>query len=308
VSQRFGSARKARAAVRSGGGANGPIRRLKDGDKLVIRYLQNPDDWEMARYHYLDGTFVWCSQTKNCDGCAGGNKASRVILANALDIKENKVIIIQMSPTLADTMMRYFDKFDETLMDRDYELSREGSGQTDTRYFAFPEGGRKKRDLSDRELYDISAMIYADMGEEPPQDDEDEEPRSSKNSSRSDSSRKPSRHADEDDEYEDDDEEEEFEDDEEEDEEEDFSDLDRSELKSRIKEIDSDFVVKKSFTDDFLRETLIGLVSGDGVEDDEEEEDEPEPPKKPVPKQKRRDDEDEYRPAKKKSPVLRRPR
>lgn len=53
--------------------------------------------------------------------------------------------------------------------------------------------------------------------------------------------------------------------------------LDRSALKARIKELKPDFVVKKSMTDDDLRDTLTDLIADSSpAEDDEEDEDEPE--------------------------------
>jgi hypothetical protein len=307
VTRRYGSASKARSAIRGRGSSNSPLTRVKPDETLKVRYLQEPEDWEEAYYHYIDNVFIWCSRKKSCEGCSGGIKASKVVLANALDVKQNKVIIIQMPTTLADSVLRRYEKFGDTVMDRDYDLVREGSGQNDTRYSADYDPP-KKRDLLRYETYDIAAMILAELGEDAEESEpEDEAPRSSKSSNNS--SRRTSLHADED---EDEDEEEEEDDFEEEEEEDELADLDRSELKSRIKSLDPDYVVKKSFTDDDLRDTLRDLIADSDEDEDEEEEDEPEPPKKsaskkPVPKQTRRDDEDEFRPANKK-PVLRRPR
>ena len=51
---------------------------------------------------------------------------------------------------------------------------------------------------------------------------------------------------------------------------EDFSALDRTELKKRIKALKPDFVFKKSHTDDDLRDTLTDLVGDSGSDDDDE--------------------------------------
>lgn len=59
------------------------------------------------------------------------------------------------------------------------------------------------------------------------------------------------------------------------DEAEDFSTLDRASLKERIRAIQADFQVRKSHSDDDLRQILTELTSGD----DEDEEEEPEPAK-----------------------------
>jgi hypothetical protein len=64
--------------------------------------------------------------------------------------------------------------------------------------------------------------------------------------------------------------------DEEEDSTEDLAALTRAELKDRIRAIQADFQVRKSHSDDDLREVLQGLLAGD-AEDEDEAEEEPAP-------------------------------
>lgn len=253
-----------------GGSGSGAIFRLKADETLKVRFLQEPDDWHEAYHHYIDQKFYWCSR-RNCEHCDGGNRPRKAALANVVimgsprDGDVGKVVVMQMPPSLADQVLKRHEKFG-TVTDRDYDLSREGSGLNDTKY-SVDYDDRKRRDLSrwDDKLHDITAIVSADLassGGSAPDDDEDE-PRSTKKSSRR------SRDEDDEDDYEDD------EDEDAEEDEDEFAELDRSELKREIKKIDPDFVAKKSQSDDDLRDILRDLAQDEGSDEDEEEEDEP---------------------------------
>lgn len=277
VTKRYGSAAKARAAVK-GGGSNNALRRLKAEETVKVRFLQEPEDWHEAWYHYVDGKFSWCSQVRSCSGCSVDNRARKIVLANAVimhsdrDGEAGKVVVMQMPTTLADQVLKRHERFG-TVLDRDYDLSREGATQNDTKY-SVDYDEKKRRDLSrwEDKIHDITAIVSSDISQNSSSDDsgedeDDEEPRSTKKSSRR------SSHEDED--YEDEDED----DEDEEDVDDEFADLDRTELKREIKKLDPDYVVRKSQSDDDLREALREL--SDGSEDeDEEDEDEEEPPRR----------------------------
>lgn len=270
VTKRYGSVKRARAAMKGGSGS-GAIFRLKADETLKVRFLQEPDDWHEAYHHYIDQKFYWCSR-RNCEHCDGGNRPRKAALANVVimasprDGDVGRVVVMQMPPSLADQVLKRHEKFG-TILDRDYDLSREGSGLNDTKY-SVDYDDRKRRDLSrwDDKIHDITAIVSADLVSSGggTSGDDDEEPRSTKKSSRR------SSHEDED--------EDDYEDDEDEDSEEDedeFAELDRSELKREIKKLDPDFVAKKSQSDEDLREILRDLASSeDSEEEDDEEEDE----------------------------------
>lgn len=271
VTKRYGSAAKARAAVK-GGGSNNALRRLKAEETVKVRFLQEPEDWHEAWYHYVDGKFSWCSQVRSCSGCSVGNRARKIVLANAVimhsdrDGEAGKVVVMQMPTTLADQVLKRHERFG-TVLDRDYDLSREGATQNDTKY-SVDYDEKKRRDLSrwDDKIHDITAIVSSDISQNSSSDDsgedeDDEEPRSTKKSSRR------SSHEDED--YEDEDED----DEDDEDPEDEFADLDRTELKREIKKLDPDYVVRKSQSDDDLREALREL--SEDSEDEDEDEDEP---------------------------------
>lgn len=266
VTKRYGSAAKARAAVK-GGGSNNALRRLKAEETVKVRFLQEPEDWHEAWYHYVDGKFSWCSQVRSCSGCSVGNRARKIVLANAVimhsdrDGEAGKVVVMQMPTTLADQVLKRHERFG-TVLDRDYDLSREGATQNDTKY-SVDYDEKKRRDLSrwEDKIHDITAIVSSDISQNSSSDDsgedeDDEEPRSTKKSSRR------SSHEDED-----------YEDEDDEDAEDEFADLDRTELKREIKKLDPDYVVRKSQSDDDLREILRDLTDAEDSDDEEDEDD-----------------------------------
>lgn len=257
------------------GGGNNALYRLKADTTVKVRFLQEPKDWHEAWYHFIDSKFSWCSQMRSCPGCSVGNRARKIVLANAVIMHSEreedigKVVVMQMPTTLADQVLKREKRF-KTVCDRDYDLSREGSGQTDTKY-SVDYDEKKTRDLSrwDDKIHDITAIVSSELsqsGEDEDSGEDDEgEPRSTKKPSSK------NRSYDEDDE--------DFEDDEDdEDAEDEFADLDRTELKREIKKLDPDYVVRKSQSDDDLREVLREL--SEGSEDEDEDEDEEEPPRR----------------------------
>lgn len=187
VSERFGSVRNAKQSLKGNRGS-GNLRRLKPDETLKVRFLQEPEDWHKGYYHWLGQNFIWCNRLKSCLGCKAGDRPKMMALANAVIISSSddkeamKVVVVQMAPTLANTLLKFFEKR-QTLMDRDYDLTREGSGQNDTVYSADPDDPRKRK-LSrfDESMHDIGELIRGELGEEDSDDEEDEAPRSTKKS------------------------------------------------------------------------------------------------------------------------------
>lgn len=256
-----------------GNRSNSALRRFKSGGETIkVRFLEEPSDWFEAHYHWLGGKFQWCSQDKSCEGCKSGDRPRSLVLANAVifgseDEREHgKVVVMQMPPTLANTLLKFHEKR-HTLLDRDYDLTREGSGQNDTVYSADPDDPKaRKMSRFANSFHDIEAIITAEIGGgDTEDDDDDDEPRSTHKKVVKKSSKR--REEEDDDEYEDEDES-----DEEDEEQDDFSDLDRSELKQAIKKIEPDFVAKKSQSDEDLRAYLWDLsYAEDGDEDEEDD-------------------------------------
>lgn len=212
VAKRFGSVKAARTALK-GNRANGALRRLKPDETIKVRFLEEPDDWFEAQYHWIGGNFVWCNQQRSCLGCKAGDRPKTTVLANAVifdsedDREHNKVVVMQMTPTLANTLLKFHEKR-ETLLDRDYDLTREGSGVNDTVYSADPDDPKtRKMSRFENDIHDIEAIISAEINSAGDDDEEDDEPRSTRR--KSSTAKKSSRRSDDDDEYEDEDDDEE---------------------------------------------------------------------------------------------------
>lgn len=217
VAKRFGSVKAARTALK-GNRANGALRRLKADETIKVRFLEEPDDWFEAQYHWIGGNFVWCNQQRSCLGCKAGDRPKTTVLANAVifdsedDREHNKVVVMQMTPTLANTLLKFHEKR-ETLLDRDYDLTREGSGVNDTVYSADPDDPKtRKMSRFENDIHDIEAIISAEINSDGDDDEDDDEPRSTRRKSTT--TKKSSRRRDDDDEYEDEDDDEEEEEDE----------------------------------------------------------------------------------------------
>lgn len=204
VAKRFGSVKAAKSALKSNR-SNGALKRLNADQTLKVRFMTEPDDWYEAHYHWIGKEFLWCNQQTSCAGCKTGDRPKTTVLANAVifgsdDEKDmNRVVVMQMTATLANTLLKFHEKRG-TLLDRDYDLMREGSGLNDTVYSADPDDP-KKRNMArfEKYMHDIEAIINAELGDD--EEDEDDEPRSSKTSSKKKSSRR-----EDNDEYEDEDE------------------------------------------------------------------------------------------------------
>lgn len=188
VSERFGSVKNAKQSLKGNRGS-GSLRRLKPDETLKVRFLQEPEDWHKGYYHWLGQNFLWCNRLKSCPGCKSGDRPKTIVLANAVIISSSddkeamKVVVVQMAPTLANTLLKFHEKR-STLLDRDYDLTREGSGMNDTVYSADPDDP-KKRNLARFEdsIHDIGELIRSELGDEDSSaDEDDEEPRSTKKS------------------------------------------------------------------------------------------------------------------------------
>lgn len=128
-------------------------------------------------------------------------------------------------------------------------------------------------------LSELSSSGVADDGDDDDDDDDGDDDEVEEPAPKA--TKKKAKPAPEPEEDEDEDEEEDAEDEEEEAPADEYSSMDRNGLKKALKILDSDFVVKKSMSDDDLREAARKLeadLSSDDDEDDEEEE--PAPPKK----------------------------
>lgn len=150
------------------GGGSGFIQSVPGDGDLMVRFLTEPNEWVEYFEHYDEDEKKFAPCTDDCMYCASGDdRPSQRYLANALDVAEGKVIALRLAKTLASNIMKKYERF-KTLLDRDYSLSREGTG-FDTEYDVIPEPETKLK-LSKYEKLDLWAILEAQLDE-----DEDEE-------------------------------------------------------------------------------------------------------------------------------------
>lgn len=128
----------------------------KDGE-LVVRFLANPDNegWIYFYQFFVPGKGGIVETEENSDHYRNelDLPASKRWYAPALDIVNNKVIVIELVNTLIEPIMNLADRWggaDKDLRTFDIALYKTGRNQ-DTKYFAEFAGG-KDLDLSDREI------------------------------------------------------------------------------------------------------------------------------------------------------------
>lgn len=155
------------------------IQNIKD-EGLLVRFTTEPTEWQEFYEHYDDtregAPFFPC--VEDCEYCADGAKPSKRYLANAVDVDEKKAIIVKLPQTAAEQMVKKYDRF-KTILDRDYFLSREGSGRDNTKYDVTPEAP-SKMNLSRYEVFDLEAALQSIVDAD--DDDEIEEKVSKKKS------------------------------------------------------------------------------------------------------------------------------
>lgn len=207
---KVGSVKALKASLKKGGG-EGYLERVPKEAGMVVRFLTEPEEWIEYQEHY-DDTLKFFPCSDNCPGCDEGLRASKRYLARALDRQSGKVIPLVLPKTLATNLMKKYDKY-STMVDRDYELSRDGDGMN-TEYDAIPEApARLKIDrYQDEEPVEMLPLLEAALEralnvQSPSSDDDeddDEEERPSRRSIGKGSNRR--RTIDDDDESDDDDE------------------------------------------------------------------------------------------------------
>jgi hypothetical protein len=122
--------------------SGGAIQRVPKETPLTVRFLEEPDRWYEFFEHWDEGNkrgFICTGD--DCKGCADDLRVSKRLLANVVDMDEGRVKALALPTSLANILLKKLDKF-KTLLDRDYELAREGEGKG-TEYDATPEAPTK---------------------------------------------------------------------------------------------------------------------------------------------------------------------
>ena len=152
---KIGSISRLRESLKKGGGNSQYIKQVPANDIMSVRFLTEPDEWygyyetydtEIKRYYPL------IEGVEKPEGA----RVSYRYLAVVLDIESDQVIPLKLPKDLANRLMMRYDRFD-TLLDRDYELSRMGEG-LDTTYDVTP-GDKVTRNLEKYEIIDLDAVL-----------------------------------------------------------------------------------------------------------------------------------------------------
>lgn len=158
------------------GGGSGYLSRVPADGAITVRFLTEPDEWVTYFEHY-DSVRKFYPCTDDCPGCTEGDRPSARYLANVVDISETRVIPLVMPKSMAASVLKKYDKY-ATLLDRDYELSRSGTG-LDTEYDVTPEPPTKMN-LDRFDSVDLMELLEEQLemadSAKSSDDDEDEEP------------------------------------------------------------------------------------------------------------------------------------
>ena len=174
---RLGSMKAMKKSLK--GGAQSNVRNIPKEDSLTVRFLTNPEDWHGYYEHWMKDGPRPCTDD-DCEGCESDDEKERKRLfrymAPAYVVDDQKVQALKLPKTLVEQLVNFYQKY-KTLLDRDYELSRTGSGQNDTRYMAVPEAPTKiKMARFEDKIPDLDEVLQQMLGDDDDDDDDDEKP------------------------------------------------------------------------------------------------------------------------------------
>ena len=137
--QKVGSIKKLKQMTKGGGGGT-YLKYIPKNDSVMLRFLTEPEEF-VGYYEHYDATMrksYPCMGEEVCPGCATDEDRSFVYLAAAVDRSDDKVIMITLKKSVVNDLVLRYEKYD-TVMDRDYEISRVGEGREGTKYIVSPE-------------------------------------------------------------------------------------------------------------------------------------------------------------------------
>lgn len=156
-----------KSSLKKGAGGGNYLSRVPE-EGIAVRFLTEPTEWVKYFEHY-DEVLKFYPCADECPGCAEGNRASVRYLVNALDVVEGKVIPLVLPKTAAQIVLKKYERYN-TLLDRDYEITRDGTG-LETTYDVNPEPPTAMN-VKRYELLDLMSLLEAQL---PNEDDEDED-------------------------------------------------------------------------------------------------------------------------------------
>lgn len=183
--KRVGSVKRLKESSRRSGASL--IKTIGADEPLVVRFMEEPDEWIEYEEYYSEETeprYFPAIEGLDPDFVSDLRKPSKRFLANAVDVSDNQVIALKLPAVAANSLAKKAEKFG-TITDRDYELSREGSGlQTEYEVTPEPPSRMNLRRFKALDLMDILAQQVplelrdGDDDDDPPfePDEDDDEP------------------------------------------------------------------------------------------------------------------------------------
>lgn len=162
-----------KSSLKKGAGGSRYLSRVPADDSLTVRFLTEPTEW-ITYFEHFDQVRKFYPCTDECPGCTEGAAISVRYLCNALDVSETRVIPLVMPKSMAGSILKKYEKY-ATILDRDYELSRSGTG-LDTEYDVTPEPPTKMN-IDRFDLIDLMAILEGqlEMADSTSSDSDDEE-------------------------------------------------------------------------------------------------------------------------------------
>lgn len=175
---KVGSFKKLKASVKKG--ANSSYLSRIGAEGITVRFMQEPDEW-IEYFEYYDETEkqFFPEVEGVTPNLSEGQRSSKRYLAAAVDVAEGKVIPLVLPKSVVSILVKKYEKYN-TLIDRDYEITREGTG-FDTEYDVTPEPPMKMK-MARYQMIDLMAALESQIpggdidDEEDDDEDEDETP------------------------------------------------------------------------------------------------------------------------------------
>lgn len=160
---RSGSVNRMKKEMERSSGDRTWIKNVKAGEDLTVRFLTEPEEWYSYREHYDPEVhfFPCIGKDNDCPGCRSDvekiQRTSKRYLANVLDVEMGVVVPLKLAMDLAQRLVASYERYGNTITDRDYTLHRMGKG-LETSYDRTPEAPAKM-DLSRYQLLDLEKAL-----------------------------------------------------------------------------------------------------------------------------------------------------
>jgi len=130
-------------------GGDSWVTTIRDNETINLRFLTEPEEWIEYTEHYND-TYKYFPCSDDCPGCNDGVRGSKRYLAAAINVDEGAVVYFKIPKSVVSTLYRSYEKYG-TIQDRDYEVTRTGSGKNDTEYDTLPSQPSSAQDGEEEE-------------------------------------------------------------------------------------------------------------------------------------------------------------